>query len=255
MKKNNFIIEKTEEQEKNNFRAKVLSGIFVILFGVLFLMKQLEIDFPSILVSWKLIIIMIGFVSLVKHAFKNMTGYILVAIGAIFIFNDFYPYTIQTRFIWPILIIVFGISIFIKAFKSKKKSSRYEEIVILSEENSETINDDNFLKSTAFFGGVTKNIVSKDFKGASITTIFGGTELNFTHADFQNKAIVDVTCVFGGVNIIVPSNWKVQSDITSIFGGIDDKRNSNQQTFEDDKKTLILKGNCVFGGVEISSYV
>jgi predicted membrane protein len=253
MKKHKFTIEKTPEQERNSFRAKMLTGFFVIAFGVLILLNQMNIDFPSILLSWKLIIMMVGLVSLVKHNFKNTTGYVLVLIGALFLFNDFYPYTIQTRFIWPILIIVFGISIFIKALRSKKKESKFTEYTILSEEKSEMKNDENYINSTAFFGGVTKNVVTKNFKGATISSIFGGTELNFTHADFENKVVVDVTAIFGGINIIVPSNWKIQSEITSVFGGIDDARKASMLN-QDENKLLILKGNCVFGGVEISSY-
>jgi predicted membrane protein len=251
MKKHKITFKKSEEQEKNSFRAKMLTAFFVILFGVLILLRQMGINFPEFLLSWKLIIILVGLIDLVKKSFKSTFGYILILIGVLFIFNDIYPYTIQTRFIWPVLLIVIGISIFIKALRGNKTKT---EFTILSEENSDKINSDNYLKSTAFFGGVTKNIVTKDFQGANVTTVFGGTELNFTHADFDKKVIVDLTTVFGGVNLIVPSNWKVQSNITSLFGGIEDKRQSNLLN-EDENKVLILKGNCVFGGVEILSYI
>jgi hypothetical protein len=62
-----------------------------------------------------------------------------------------------------------------------------------------------------------------------------------------------MTTIFGGAEIIIPANWQVKSEIVSIFGGMEDNR---YQRISDDgpEKVLILKGTCVFGGVEIKSY-
>ena len=43
----------------------------------------------------------------------------------------------------------------------------------------------------------------------------GGSELNFLHADIQGKATIDITQTVGGLKLIVPSNWIIQSNITS----------------------------------------
>lgn len=248
MKKNK--LRHIEHIEKDHFNAKMLSGIFVIAFGVLILLRQLAFPIPHFLVSWEMILILIGIVTLVRHRYKKMGGYILIGIGCVFMINDFYPQAIEIRFVWPILLIIFGVSIFIKASRSRHISLKTEGTSI----PTDTQNMDDYFDSVAFFGGVNKNVVSKNFKGARISSIFGGTELNLTNADIHQQAIVDVSCVFGGINVIVPSNWKVQSDITSIFGGIDDKRHIGLID-ENSEKLLILKGSCVFGGVEIISYV
>jgi predicted membrane protein len=78
--------------------------------------------------------------------------------------------------------------------------------------------------------------------------------VNLSQADFSGEAIMDVTCVFGGVTLIVPSNWKIKSDLTSVFGGIDDQRPAMITENMNDEKVLVLKGACVFGGIEIHSY-
>jgi predicted membrane protein len=245
-------IEKTVEMEKSSKNAKLLMGLFVILFGVLILFKQMGMEFPRYLISWEIILIMIGLVMLVKHNFKKTSAYVLIIIGSVFLINDFFPFTIQTKFIWPALIIFFGASILIKAMRGQKKNPYAK--TVSQEQKSSSENGENYVSATAFFGGVTKNVVSKDFKGANITTIFGGTEINLSHADIQSRAVIDVSAIFGGITLIIPSNWKVQSEMTSVFGGIEDKRPAyNLQ--EDESKLLILKGNCVFGGVEIASYV
>jgi hypothetical protein len=83
MKKHKITFEKSEKQEKNSFRAKILTGFFVILFGVLILLRQMGIDFPEFLLSWKFILILVGLVDLVKKSFKSTFGYILILIGVL----------------------------------------------------------------------------------------------------------------------------------------------------------------------------
>lgn len=237
--------------KQSRLLAKILTALVVIAFGVMVLLHQLGFKLPTYLFSWELILILIGTISLIKHRFRMAFGYFLIAIGVLFMINDYYPEAIEMRFVWPVLIILFGIMIFVKAISKKDES---EKFVFLNDQDADSINGDDFFETTAFFGGITKNIVSKDFKGARVKTVFGGTELNLSNADFAEKAVIDLTTVFGGVTIIVPSTWSVQSQITSVFGGIDDKRRGIELT-TDSSKTLVLKGNCVFGGVEIASYV
>jgi hypothetical protein len=61
-----------------------------------------------------------------------------------------------------------------------------------------------------------------------------------------------VETVFGGVEITVPSNWDVRMDMNTIFGGVEDKR--NMPAMADPSKVLIIRGSCVFGGVDLKSF-
>src|SRR6202012_1055536 len=79
----------------------------------------------------------------------------------------------------------------------------------------ESFSSEDFIDSTAIFGGVHKKIVSKNFKGGDITTIMGGTELDFTQADFTGTIRLDVTQVMGGTKIIVPAHWEVRSEVNA----------------------------------------
>ena len=108
------------------------------------------------------------------------------------------------------------------------------------------------LDVTAIFGGVKKNILTKNFKGGEIVCVMGGAEINLTQADFQGKVIIDSFNMFGGTKIIVPPDWDVQSQVVAIFGGVDDKRPPSAHV--DHSKILYLDGTCIFGGVEIRSF-
>lgn len=236
-----------ENWERNQRNSKIFGGLLVITAGVLILLNQIGFAFPPFLLSWEMILIAIGSVMLVKHNFKKTGAYIMILIGLLFMFNDFYPDIINTKFIWPVLIIAFGISMIFKTSTSKKQKLEMKR-------EFESLEKEDHLNSAAFFSGITKKVVTKNFKGATISSVFGGNEVNMSQADFDGEAVIDVTCVFGGVTLIVPSNWKIKSDLTSVFGGIDDQRPIAMSNEGIDDKTLVLKGSCVFGGIEIHSY-
>ena len=119
----------------------------------------------------------------------------------------------------------------------------------------EEITSDNRFDATSIFGGVKKNVITKDFKGGEVTSIFGGSEVNLSQADITGRAILDVTALFGGSKIIVPSNWQVNSDgLTAIFGALEDKRAIMANPVTDNNKVLVISGVVMFGGIEIKSF-
>lgn len=239
-----------ENWDSRQRNSKLLGGLIVIAAGVLILLRQSGMLIPHWLLSWEMILIAIGVVMLVKHNFKKTGAYILIVIGGLFMLNDFVPDLIEPRFIWPVLIIVLGVSMLLKSgFMTSKKKNITNDTTDFKDMASE-----DYVQSASFFSGITKKVVSKNFKGASISSVFGGNEINLSQADFQGEAVMDVTCVFGGVTLIIPSHWKIKSDLTSVFGGIEDQRPSVLNDSISDDKTLILKGACVFGGIEIHSY-
>lgn len=236
-----------ENWERNQRNSKIFGGLLVITAGVLILLSKLGFAFPPFLLSWEMILIAIGSMMLIKHNFKKPGAYILIFIGGVFMLNDIMPNLINPGFVWPVLIIALGISMIIKT-SSKKKHLPQPSV------DFNDVPKEDYLNAAAFFSGITKKIVTKSFKGATISSVFGGNEINLSQADFTGEAVVDVTCVFGGVTLIVPSHWKIKSDLTSVFGGIDDQRPVAMNDTTAEEKTLVLKGACVFGGIEIHSY-
>ena len=81
----------------------------------------------------------------------------------------------------------------------------------------------------------------------------GGAEINLSQADIQGNIILDVTNIFGGTKLVVPSNWIIQNEVTAVFGAVEDRRPLNTNLL-DTNKTMILKGTCLFGGVDIKTY-
>jgi hypothetical protein len=111
---------------------------------------------------------------------------------------------------------------------------------------------EDYLDTTAFFGGVHKKIVSKNFKGGDVVTIMGGTELDLSQADFTGMVKLDVVQIMGATKIIVPAHWEIRTDVTAIFAGFEDKR--QQPTVNNPDKILLIDGTSLMGGIELRNY-
>ena len=60
--------------------------------------------------------------------------------------------------------------------------------------------------------------------------------------------VINASSIFGGIDILAPSNVKVKTKSTSIFGGVENKSNTNG---EENTHTIYVNGTAIFGGVEI----
>ncbi|GAB5416485.1 MAG: hypothetical protein Crog4KO_09290 [Crocinitomicaceae bacterium] len=244
---------KNKYHKPSNKASKIVAGLFVVIFGCIFLADQSGANVPDGLLSWETFLIAFGFVTLLRHYFRHFVGYAMVGVGTAFLLDDYYPQLIDTKLILPVAVILFGIVMIAKAtnlFGSKKKGSRSH--VMFDEDNE--ITGDDFIEATALFGAVKKNVTSKNFRGADISTMFGGTEINLSKADIQEPIKINSRTAFGGITLIVPSNWQVRSDVTAIFGAVEDQRPIQGDNEIDESKIVILEGTCIFGGVEIQSY-
>jgi predicted membrane protein len=223
----------------------------------MFLLRGLDIHVPSWLYHPSSFLIAIGIVVLIKHKFQNITGYILILIGVLFKLRYFFPDVINLNLIFPLIAIVIGVSMVMRSKdggrREKKKWDKIKKNPGFMGFGENEISPDDFVDSVSIFGSVKKQITTKTFKGADMFTLFGGTEINLTQASFESKAVIDLVTIFGGAEIIVPSDWHVRSEIVSILGGVEDNR-YHRPVAENDQKVLVLKGTCVFGGVEIKSY-
>ncbi len=246
--------------QNEHSRGKIAAGFFVVVFGMLFLLKELNFPIASWIFTWPMFLIAAGTVTLIKHKFRKISGYVLILIGKLFLLKHFAPDLINFKIIWPLLIILFGVTMIFKPRKFRQKHlnkkrfhHKKKAFQNANNMNFDEVNKEDFIDATSFFGGIEKNVVSKNFIGADIVTFFGGSEINLMNSDIQGKAIIDTINMFGGLKLIIPSNWKVSSELTTIFGSIEDKR-IVAGAQKDDDKVLILKGTCIFGGIEICEY-
>ncbi|MDO1445816.1 DUF5668 domain-containing protein [Rhodocytophaga aerolata] len=244
--------------------GKVLAGFILIGAGTILLLHQLGYFFPSWLLSWPMILIVVSLVIGAKTQFANSSWLLPFAVGIAFLIDRALPNINISRYIAPAAIICLGLWVmFGKAHRWKFKRlqeahAHWEPVTeppyVHTYTHAQADPSGEHLEAVSVFGGSKKTVFSKNFIGGEVVTIVGGVEINLSQADIQGRVILEVVQIFGGTKIIIPSHWDVVSDeMTAIFGGIEDKRVQHISRAYPDK-VLVLKGTALFGGIEIQNF-
>ncbi|MDE3184060.1 MAG: cell wall-active antibiotics response protein [Bacteroidota bacterium] len=239
--------------------SRVGGGLFLLLAGLLLLAYKMGAPIPGWVFTWPVLLIAIGLLTGIKSRFHNPGSYILILIGSVFLVDQSIPGIDLHNYIAPIILIGLGLLFILRprghsfgryrrARLERRGFPGFDPEAVSSDKNNE-----EYVDIHAVFGGVKKNIQSKNFKGGEITCFMGGAEISFMQADIQHPVVLEVNNVFGGTKLIIPGNWEVQTEISAMFGGVEDKRNFQNNIPDPDKK-IILRGSCVFGGIEINNY-
>jgi predicted membrane protein len=226
-------------------KGKFYLGIIIILFGIGALFQQLGLFDLGEIISmwWPLILIGAGISQLSKSPVSKTSGITLVVIGALFQLKKFDIITVSLmRFFWPAIIIAIGVSMLVP--KTIKKENH---------EFSKSKIDEDVVDNLALFSGVKTRNISKNFRGGSLVALFGGIDLDLRDAYILNEgARLDVTAAFGGVNIIVPPEWKVVVKGIPVFGGWSNKTRGKNYV-NPEAPVLTLQCFVAFGGVDIKN--
>lgn len=249
--------------------------------------------FPDWIFSWPMWIIAWALYIGARHQFRTASWVVMLLVGIVFLLNDNVPAFSERDILWPVLIICFGIWLIIRRSNKWDKRHQWDDwgkdkwknkYAVPPQNPNEPVVDytvgssaaevppafsstasgsstdsgfrssiDDHLDAVSVFGGVKKTILSKNFQGGEIVNVFGGAELDFTQANINGHVVIDITQIFGGTKIVVPSNWRVVPDMAAVFASVDDKRIRTTANVDSDK-ILILKGVSIFAGVDIRSY-
>lgn len=225
------------------YQGRIFSGLLIIAIGVIFLLANIgQLDFGDFISTyWPMILIVIGLWHLLSSGFRN-AGFpiILIVVGLFFQLDNWNVISgsVWTYF-WPLLIIAAGLWII---FKPKHK--------VFSDKAPEIKDDD--LGAFIIFSGLKRRFESEKFRGGKATVIFGGMDLDLTQTKLMdNQATVELTAIFGGINLFVPRDWKVVVDSSSILGGVDDKHSPIPATAV--QATLYVRTTAILGGIDIKN--
>ncbi len=106
---------------------------------------------------------------------------------------------------------------------------------------------ENTLNEVLVMSSYQKAVSSDSFRGGKIVLIFSGGELDLSRAKMNERATLEITGIFSGLKLIVPSGWRVESQGTTFAGGYDNRAVSGGGP------TLTVTGSLVFSGLEIVS--
>ena len=207
-------------------------GIVLIVVGILFLGRNMNWWNFSIFFEgwWTLFLIVPSIISLVKKESMG-TSFLILVLGVLMLLAS--QNVIEWSTIWkvflPIIIMVVGLSIIFGNRKAKEKKVRA-----------------NAKEYVAIFSGVDEviNKIENDFK---MTAVFGGIELDMRDVTLDSDLVIDCFTLFGGIDIRLPKDVKVEVNGLPIFGGVENKYRNNHEA----KVTVYINHTTICGGVDL----
>lgn len=244
----------TNHRERPNTHStwnRVAIGFICIIVGLLFLGRNLgwiSGHLFHILVSWQIFLIVLGVLALLKRNISS--GITLLAVGGFFLI----PHIFQVGYswvgdYWPVFLIIGGVGLL---FSMQQNAGRRNRSANQQAGVHGLTTEDGYIVADAYFSGVKHIVHDPSFSGAKLTVSFGSVALDLRRTQLkETDTYIDIHNSFGGVELFVPSSWNVTSQANAIFAGIEDKRLQRQEV--DYTHRLIIRGQVIFGGVEIKN--
>lgn len=220
--------------------SSIMWGIVLIAAGALFALNALNITNVNIFFDgwWTLFIIVPCTIGLFTE--REKTGNIIgIAVGVFLLLSC--QGVLSFSMIWKLLIPVIIVVIGLKMVFTGLFGNRAQEIMADIKRNG-----GNTRVGCATFSSCNLNYDGDVFEGAELTAVFGGVKCDLRNAIIEKDCAIQLSAIFGGIDILVSDNVNIKVSSNCIFGGI-----SNKTSVHKDAPTIYISGTCMFGGVEI----
>ena len=217
---------------------QLVFGLIVIAAGVLFTLDNLGFLYAENYTRfWPTGLIAIGLLKLsqTRRGPPGLVSLLMVVLGAWLLFGELTEHRIRFGDVWPLLLVGFG-GYLVWQGLSVRTSARPSE-------------GGSMISAMAILGGVSRGSNTRNFRSADLTAILGGCELDLRNATLDEDAVIDIFCLWGGIEIRVPEEWTIESQIVPILGGVDEKTRRPGAA----GPRVTVRGLAIMSGVEIKN--
>ncbi len=241
--------------------GNILWGLAFILIGIGFAGQAFSMwDFNLFFEGWWTLFIIVPCAIGIIQKGPNAGNIIGLTIGILFLLmaRDIVRWSTIGDLIVPLILVVIGLGFIFRNNHGHYHKYNSDEFCDFTD-NGTTYTAGSFggteekgtphmKEISAIFGGRKVTYQNEEFTGANINSIFGGVELNLRNAYMNGHIDLQITCVFGGVDILVPDNVRIELNSVPIFGGVSNKA---VNPVGDVRAILHINATCMFGGVDI----
>lgn len=224
--------------ERFRLTPQLVFGLLVIAAGVLFTLDNFGVVHAGDYIRlWPTGLIAIGLLKLSqsRRGPGAMAGMLFVLVGVWWLLESLTVFEIDVRDYWPLLLVFFGSYLVWQGLSVRARPSVLE--------------GGSMVSALAILGAVTRGSNVRDFRGADLTAIMGGCELDLRHASLESDAVIDVFAMWGGIEIRVPEDWTIDSQIVPLLGGVEEKTRRPPAG----GPRVTLRGFAIMSGVEIKN--
>ena len=220
--------------------SSIIWGLVLVAAGVIFALNAFNITDIDVFFDgwWTLFIIIPCGIGLFTE--REKTGNIIgIVIGGFLLLCclDVLNFSMLWKLLIPAIIVVIGVKLVLTGFLGNKANE------IMKKMKSE---GKELKAGYATFSGCNLNFDGEIFEGVELSAIFGGVKCDLRGSIIEKDCAIQVSAIFGGIDILVPDNVNVKVNSNSIFGGVSNKTKASANA-----PTIYISGTCMFGGVEI----
>jgi len=244
--------------------GRLVMGGLLIFVGVLFTLDNFGIVRAGDLFQyWPLLLVGAGLTKILqsRQSEHRTAGFILLAVGVIFLLRTFDVVWFRVRDLWPLLFVVVGGLLIWRAARRRTPgetpgeralAGAREGLAASRAQQEGPVDAGSVLNEFAFMGGGERVVRSQDFRGGEVTAILGGFEIDLRGAGIVgDSATIEVFAFWGGIELRVPEDWNVAVHGTPILGAVVNSAKAGIGTVP--SKTLVVRGTAVMGGVEVKN--
>ena len=215
--------------------AVVLIGLFLMLAGSLFTASNLDLlPFQVTLLELTPLLFLVAAVDRVASG-RPAAAVFWVGVAAISGFLLFTGFEIRQLFrFWPLILVFIGIGIVLRALGLRGPQTSCGRKGDL-----------------AFFCKLDNQITDPAYTGGSCLALLGGHRLDLRGARLsESGAVLQVFAFWGGIEILVPENWSVSTQVFATLGGSDDKTRP-AHSLPAGMPRLVVRGMVIMGGIDL----
>ena len=228
--------------EKSSLRitGRLLFGIVLVTLGILWTLDNLGLaNADEFLRWWPALVIGYGVMRVtgLDGTRRQVSGILFVLAGGWMLARSLGYVHVSIFRLWPAWLIVIGGSLVWRSLRGPGMSH-------------DASDGHSYPRPFAFMGGNVRTIESQSLVGLEATAVMGGVEADMRGARARgNEVVAEVFAWWGGIELIVPEDWRVVSEVMPIMGGVEDKT----RLAEGGTTTLIVRGLVIMGGLEIQN--
>ena len=227
------------ERSGMHLTGRLVLGLALVTLGLLWTLENLGVPGASeVLRWWPALLVLYGFVRVTGMDGRRRVvgGILLMLVGGWILAREFGIVHISIFRLWPVWMIAIGSVLVWRSIRGPGGDIGPS-------------NRSAYPRPFAFMGGNACKMESQDFVGLEATAVMGGVEADLTGARPRGREVVaEVFSWWGGIELIVPEDWRVVSEVMPVMGGVED---STHFAGGEPVATLVVRGLVVMSGVEI----